>query len=180
MLFEYMSENTENRSSIPLNKTNSTTDEGMWTRNTETDVCSCFWYEVKGTVSMHMVITCNHTHKIPLSIRWFIIEPLNSFIKGISAHPNAHVHNGNRCNEQEWWQETRYPTMPCHLGSLAIDLCYKLTSELSPMNRYGGSTVAKFLSVHRSEKVVWMCFHYRLGVFSTLKRRKLCWNYGEP
>ena len=30
-------------------------------------------------------------------------------------------------------------------------------SEISPINRYG-STVAKFLTVHHSEKVVWMCF----------------------
>ena len=46
---------------------------------------------------------------------------------------------------------------------------------VSPINPYG-STVAKFLTVHRSEKVVWMCFlHWNVenSVEITVNRKKL-------
>ena len=58
----------------------------------------------------------------------------------------------------------RYPTSIC-----------LLKAELSPINRYG-STVVKFLRVHRSEKVVWMCFlHWNVenSVEITVNRKRL-------
>ena len=51
----------------------------------------------------------------------------------------------------------------------------KVHPEVSPINHYG-STVAKFLTVHRIEKVVWMCFlHWNVehSVEITVNRKKL-------
>ena len=51
--------------------------------------------------------------------------------------------------------------------------------EVSPINRYG-STVAKVLTVHRSEKVVWMCFlHWNVenSVEITVNRKKLRYSW---